>query len=527
MRLSMKPWHPALLWRSVTGNLLTLRTTIVALSAAFLLTVLAGSFTSVIVLRINTLDTARRDATQLVRLLADRVAQTAAVMDLALIVTRESVKSASRAAPASAATIETRMRELAGSIPSRPVLEFLDASGHPLYSTRAAPPGISYAATGFFRDHAASPTDGLQFHREQLPGFDAPTQFIFSKRVSLPNGAFAGAVLAAVDPAVAARLFSSIRPGIDAEMRVLDGSGREVVSFADLAARNADLAQRRDKPAPEVGGLVPMMDWTGLRQESRIVVRDTVRGFPYTIELSRSQADVLAPWRRSSATILGACLLVVVASGGVVRLLLWQLRRREGVEQDLVASRTLLQTVFDTIPSSLLVKDTGGRILLANAATAAVARVPKAELIGAVIHEWSADGKITPAERSAILESDRKAYAAGKPVEVEVVRTLPEGLRKLRVVKAPFLNASGEVGGLVTLTEDVTDKVRMQDELRRSQNLLTTVFDTIPSSLIVKDPDGRVLLANSWTGRMVGKPPAELIGKVLHEWSPVGDILPE
>ena len=64
-------------------------------------------------------------------------------------------------------------------------------------------------------------------------------------------------------------------------------------------------------------------------------------------------------------------------------------------------------------------------------------------------------------------------------------------------VRAPLFDDHGQVMGLLSISMDVTEQKRAEDQLISKERLLQTVFDSIPHSIFVKDAEGRYLLGNN------------------------------
>ena len=73
-----------------------------------------------------------------------------------------------------------------------------------------------------------------------------------------------------------------------------------------------------------------------------------------------------------------------------------------------------------------------------------------------------------------------------------------DGQRKtIQNSAAPIQNAVGKIVGAVIVNEDVTERVRAEDAVRKSQEQLRNVIDTIPVIAFISMPDG----SNDFTNR--------------------------
>jgi PAS domain S-box-containing protein len=184
-------------------------------------------------------------------------------------------------------------------------------------------------------------------------------------------------------------------------------------------------------------------------------------------------------------------------------------------EEALRQSQALLQTVFDTVPHLMFVKDADSRYVIVNKAVERVWGVRQDEVVGARV---IAESRRPAEEIEAALRSDRAVFESGKPATVTYSHTLPDGRsRLLRIVKSPIFDAQGQVAGIVGMAEDVTEPVQAMNELRASQRLLRTLIDALPQSIYFKGPNGRYQLVNEAMARLYGMRPDQFIGRAVSE----------
>lgn len=113
------------------------------------------------------------------------------------------------------------------------------------------------------------------------------------------------------------------------------------------------------------------------------------------------------------------------------------------------------------------------------------------------------------------MQALKQALETQKPViyEQQVVVNNAVRFEEVRVV------ASGADEALF-IVRDVTDRKRAEQELEAQQQFIRQVLDVIPSSVFVKDPDGRLIMVNQACGKIHGLPVQEILGKREDEFNP-------
>ncbi|HEX7928918.1 MAG TPA: PAS domain-containing protein, partial [bacterium] len=188
---------------------------------------------------------------------------------------------------------------------------------------------------------------------------------------------------------------------------------------------------------------------------------------------------------------------------------------RQYAEEQLVYSQNLLQTVFDTLPISVLVKDREGRYVMVNRTWLTRYGLEQANVIGQTT--LGLPGRPGP-DRERAQQEDEAVFTRGITVEFHGKGTgRPGEPRTFHTIKAPLRDAEGRVSGLVGVVVDTTEARRVEDALRDSQRLLRTTVDTMPHNLFVKDLQGRHLLVNQRFCTTLGLTEEQILGRTLDE----------
>jgi PAS domain S-box-containing protein len=263
--------------------------------------------------------------------------------------------------------------------------------------------------------------------------------------------------------------------------------GRTARELPFLPATFRDEVARHDRPALENG-----------RALHETVRRTTPQGRPVTHSI------VKVPVRNEHGHVTAVMTLVEDVTAQVA------------AQEALQRNERLLQTVFDAIPHSLLVKDVNGVYQMANPAVARFYGLTPKQMVG-----MRADGlsSLTPEQISAVHATDRRVIESGRPVDVpELKLRNAEGQdRWVRMTRYPLFDAGGRVIGLVGMAQDITDAKAAAENLRVNQRLLRAVLDTIPVQVYLKDPQGHYLLSNRLNAEFFGIAPEAMLGRTVHE----------
>ena len=124
-------------------------------------------------------------------------------------------------------------------------------------------------------------------------------------------------------------------------------------------------------------------------------------------------------------------------------------------------------------------------------------------------------------------KSDRPCHESGEkcPVRlaaetggvsrcVHVHKNEAGGFRTSRLSAYPIRESDGTVRRVVEISEDITEEVRLQDEIRKKSEFLDNILKNSPDGIIGNDLAGNIFLFNEGAERIFGYTSAEVIGKI-------------
>jgi PAS domain S-box-containing protein len=144
---------------------------------------------------------------------------------------------------------------------------------------------------------------------------------------------------------------------------------------------------------------------------------------------------------------------------------------RKRIEEALAEERNLLRTLIDNLPDHVYVKDIEGRFLLANKAVAqTIGVITPDELIGKTDFDFSYPQEL--AEQYYVNE--QRVIESGQPLfnqeEPNFNRESGAPIWFLTTL-IPFLDSQGNPVGIVGIARDITERKRMEEELRQAKEV--------------------------------------------------------
>ena len=175
-----------------------------------------------------------------------------------------------------------------------------------------------------------------------------------------------------------------------------------------------------------------------------------------------------------------------------------------------------LEVALQHISHGLCMYDANGRLVLCND------RFRKMYGLPADIGPGSPFRAIMQAQQLFPLDV-AEAYAAevetegGLPGPTDVAVTTKHG-EIIRIIRQRTAD-----GGWVSTHENVTEQARAETELSRIQTFLTTVIESVPTGIVVKDiASGKYQIINKAAERIFGHTTGDFIGKTIEELLPKG-----
>ncbi|GFK93002.1 Sensor kinase CckA [Fundidesulfovibrio magnetotacticus] len=280
----------------------------------------------------------------------------------------------------------------------------------------------------------------------------------------------------------------------------------------------------------------------------RLGVAAEVEGTPLTFFSTVSQASlqVQSAWPLTLFAGL-ASLLLLTGSGLLVKVRLERAAVEARLEEKALAEREIVRrmeefdALFDGLPGYAFTKDAGGRYVGANAAFCRAVGIPLEELAG------RRDDEIFPPEIAQGYMRDDRLLLSGRRDFLETEETIPDNGRMVSVStrKLALRHSDGALGGLIGLGFDITERKRIESELREAKELveervrlrtgelavanaklqdemrerekahreISLILEAVSAVLAGVDAQGRVLRWNTAAANAFQLPAAEALGR--------------
>ncbi|MCW8093081.1 PAS domain-containing protein [Alteromonas sp. ASW11-130] len=147
-------------------------------------------------------------------------------------------------------------------------------------------------------------------------------------------------------------------------------------------------------------------------------------------------------------------------------------RRRMEAERD--QADMLLRMFTDAVPGVVYAKDRAGRFMVANRGVAELLGLPPEAFLGRTDEDVLADR----VQSAAIMATDRRIMDSGVGEQIEEEVMLSDGTPAIWLSsKAPWRDKDGNILGLIGSSVDITDRKRMENELRVSEKRFALAMD--------------------------------------------------
>ncbi len=192
---------------------------------------------------------------------------------------------------------------------------------------------------------------------------------------------------------------------------------------------------------------------------------------------------------------------------------------RRHAEEALRVSEERYRQLVETMTDGLVVRDHQGRILYANRRFCELLGLPRSEVVGRDVEDFLDE------DNRGIYRAEVAKRPSGGRESYELTWTSRTGARvHTRMAPHPIREPDGAFLGSFAVVSDITERRRMEDALRESEEKYRTLVETTGTGYVIADADGRILDANPEYVRLTGhRSLDEIRGRSALEWTAPGD----
>ncbi len=226
----------------------------------------------------------------------------------------------------------------------------LDTAGNIRFDSHGWPPrSANFADRDYFQLQRQHPDVGLFISRVVADRFTGRPELMLSRRISRPNGGFAGVVVETMETAYFQELFEHLNVGQHGSISLVGSEGHIAVR-QPFAARDIDLDISGTSDFTQIrhttgGSLVGNAVADGVK---RLFTYRHVDEFPLILVVGVAVEDIFAPWRTEVFGITAALLVLSSVTMTLSLLVRRELRLRSAVEQKLAGSARTLAAMAQT-----------------------------------------------------------------------------------------------------------------------------------------------------------------------------------
>ena len=200
-------------------------------------------------------------------------------------------------------------------------------------------------------------------------------------------------------------------------------------------------------------------------------------------------AEVRAEAMRNTQWIVAAGALAILGTILVQlylgqRRALFDARIAQAEQQQRLRSMVLVQAIADGSSDAIFAKDCDGRYLLCNEAAARAMGQPAAAVLG-----QDDRALFPPATASLIEANDARTMEQGRVETYEEAVVTPDGPKTYLATKGPLRDPQGRIVGLWGVSRDITERKRLDDELRAHRHHLLQLVDERTHQLLQANQD--------------------------------------
>ena len=171
-----------------------------------------------------------------------------------------------------------------------------------------------------------------------------------------------------------------------------------------------------------------------------------------------------------------------------------------------------LRQVIDSIPTPMCYVDADERYSYVNDAFLGYVGLRSEEIVGRPVKD------VLGEKRWELLKPHLERVRAGEALAVERLVKFADGRRRWMIVRLTPRIANGEYVGYYATTSDIHEQKSVEQQLRRTNTILSAHFDNTPLAVLEWDTEMRIVRWSGQAETVFGWSAAEVLGRSLHGW---------
>ena len=264
-----------------------------------------------------------------------------------------------------------------------------------------------------------------------------------------------------------------------------------------------------------------VIEWTAehdLERNAEEVKKCGIKGFVRDLEIDYVN-------KKGKITPIEINATVIETQEGLKILTLCRdITERKRAEEFLRQSHEFVSTVLNSINDLIAIIDVNDyRIVGVNNSFLKEYQLKEKDVIGKTCYEVTHKHPV-PCTLPECICPIVDMLKTGKPVVVEHLHYTHNGERLyVEVSASPIRDKNGKIIQAVHAVRNITERKKMEDALRTSEQSLKTIFSSMKDGLVETDLEGKILRVNNFFCELLGYKPEELVGKSALTYYPKED----
>jgi PAS domain S-box-containing protein len=190
---------------------------------------------------------------------------------------------------------------------------------------------------------------------------------------------------------------------------------------------------------------------------------------------------------------------------------------RQNIEEALIHSEERYRTILDEMQDGYFEVDLAGNYTFTNEANCRNLGYPREELIGVNYRATTAAEDI-----DKVYQAFNQVYRTGQSSKAITFKVVQKdgSTGQAEILASPLRNKKGEIIGFRGIGRDITERMKMEESLRRSEEKYRSILETIEESYYEVDLAGSFTFVNDTLCRQFGYSREELMGMNYKVYTP-------